>query len=466
MMISKHTFKICNLPCEKLKLLAIALLSIHLFSVVAQAETKWEEFVPSLNKIQTTFNSQISELDKKLNDSNADITNQLISIQSELSNVALFSLDSTENQLTILKAVERIKNRISYTAKQLSTLTEQLKTQQSAVSSEQINQIQKSIPEQISFLNEEIQTLESLRTESKSMFTANSFNIAFYLMGALALILLAALISTFRALQQARGENSFYLQKMGQQDHSFQDSIKRLKKLKSTSEQSFSEMSDLDHQIHDLIAHENIDDVKRLIEASELVTDMLQTQRSLIYRAVATASADSENLAVITDLVKFVEEISSKTKVIHDIAFKTKVLSFNASVEAERAGARGRGFSVVAQEMKRLAEISGKAAEDIGSIVERTRRSTQVLASADPRQDRTAHSSLLEAEANVEKLQDKISDLKGQLTTIMQQRDLTQRNFEQVTRLIQQITAAQDKIKDLNEDIIQQQTEQQINLAS
>lgn len=71
----------------------------------------------------------------------------------------------------------------------------------------------------------------------------------------------------------------------------------------------------------------------------------------------------------IEKLVKIIEEIGVKTEIIDDIVFKTQLLSFNASVEAERAGEHGRGFAVVAQEVGNLAQMSGQAASEISIIV-------------------------------------------------------------------------------------------------
>lgn len=71
----------------------------------------------------------------------------------------------------------------------------------------------------------------------------------------------------------------------------------------------------------------------------------------------------------IQELVKVIGAIGEKTQVIDEIVFQTKLLSFNASVEAERAGEHGRGFAVVAQEVGNLAQLSGKAAVEISEIV-------------------------------------------------------------------------------------------------
>ncbi|MDD1779988.1 methyl-accepting chemotaxis protein [Enterovibrio sp. ZSDZ35] len=64
-----------------------------------------------------------------------------------------------------------------------------------------------------------------------------------------------------------------------------------------------------------------------------------------------------------------IQKISDYTKVIHDIVFQTKLLSLNASIEAERAGEHGRGFAVVAQEVGQLALMSGQASQDIDKLL-------------------------------------------------------------------------------------------------
>ncbi len=81
----------------------------------------------------------------------------------------------------------------------------------------------------------------------------------------------------------------------------------------------------------------------------------------------------------LQEVVDVINDISTRTKVINDIVFKTQLLSFNASIEAARAGQHGRGFSVVAEEVGKLAKISGSAAADIRQLLEKSKARVQAL---------------------------------------------------------------------------------------
>jgi methyl-accepting chemotaxis protein len=107
-------------------------------------------------------------------------------------------------------------------------------------------------------------------------------------------------------------------------------------------------------------SNESSERIKKItIEATQTMDSLIESMKDI------QASNDQ-----IQNLSQLMNEIHAKIKVIDDIVFQTKLLSFNASVEAARAGDAGKGFSVVAEEISNLAKVSGDSAAEISAIIQ------------------------------------------------------------------------------------------------
>lgn len=211
--------------------------------------------------------------------------------------------------------------------------------------------------------------------------------------------------------------------------------------LAATSEETAASAAQM-HEATEQISHNAGDAAEFSQKVDSLAKEGAQKIQQISERILGLANMSARMQEKMTELDQSSARIANITGVIQEIASQTNLLALNAAIEAARAGDSGRGFGVVAEEVKKLANNSEHSVKEISAMIAVTRQNTVAVNKSIEDTTKEMHAAAAEAQGVVDRFGDIMSAIHA---SIQQVREIATQ-IDSLTMTAGQIGAASEDV--------------------